>query len=56
MNGFGKIIKKVVRCEQCREKFEHFSRGNGIKKRFCESCLAKKINENAKRYRAGLLG
>lgn len=48
---FGKWTKRILKCETCKQKFEHFSHGNGRKKRFCEDCTRKKINNNANLYR-----
>lgn len=45
------VIKTVVECKNCREKFEHFFRKQAHPKIYCDSCLAQRQRERVKAKR-----
>jgi hypothetical protein len=47
-----KIVKVIVTCSVCNEKFEHYVRVNFDKKSICDSCKHKRQLAHETRYRA----
>ncbi len=49
----GHKVLKVLKCEGCKKKFEHYTTIRSGKKRFCPECLAERGNQQTKdRYHA----
>jgi hypothetical protein len=48
-----KVIKQVIKCKMCGDKFENFARNGGTcMKEYCEYCLKKRQAAYEKGYNA----
>jgi Zn finger protein HypA/HybF involved in hydrogenase expression len=54
MGAYGAVLKGVVRrelkCKQCGDKFEHFSRSS-VQREYCDYCKNKRNRAVSKRWR-----
>lgn len=43
------VIKRKIKCKECKHIFEHFSRSTGKIKEYCERCYNKRKERNRNR-------